>query len=174
MVIGTLLFSLLRCWFMIIGQILTLNILNIVKILFLWFFLAFSTSYLFFLLCHKRNMALIRKDIAAELARSMVLGLLFSTLTMALYECIIRWMSKSAFFDIHHAMLVHGSLVSLSNPIFYNTLSFIIVTLSALFAHHYVSPLLNCEQHHKVADRYGFCLLAISLVCWVFLWLIIA
>ncbi len=173
MVIGRIIFSLLSCWFMVIMQVLTLNFFNVIKIMFLWFFLAFSTSYLFFLLCHKRNIAHIRKEIAVELARSLGLGCLLATLTIALYQCILSWMSKSEFFDLHRPMLVHGSLIGMPNSIFYNTISFIIVTLSALFAHHYVAPLLDCNDHQKVADRYGLCLLALSLVCWVFLWLII-
>ena len=173
MVIGRIIFSLFQCWLMVVKQVLLLNFFNFIKIMFLWFFLAFSASYLFFLLCHKRNIAQIRQDIAIELSRSLGLAALLTTLVMALYECIIRWMGRSEFFDIHSAMLTHGSLMSLSNSVFYNSLSFTIVMLSALFAHHFVSPLLNCDDHHAVSDRYGMSMILISLTCWAFLWLIL-
>ena len=173
MVIGRILFSMLQCWLMVGKQIFIHNLFNLFKIVFLWFFLAFSTSYLFFLLCHSKSIASIRKELAIEIARSLGLGFMLATLLVALYECIIGWLARSEFFDIHQAILNHLSISSGSHVIFYQTISFIFVLLSALFAHHFVAPLLECKQHHIISDRYGYCILGLSLMCWIFLWLIL-
>ncbi|MFA5998841.1 MAG: hypothetical protein WC747_02405 [Candidatus Babeliales bacterium] len=170
MVLGRVFFSLVGCWIMVVKHILVLNPLYLFKVAFLWFFLAFAVTYLFFLLCHIKNMVHVRQDLAIELSKSLGFGFLTSTAFFALYECIVSMLSKSEFFAIHKSMILSMSVMNRSDMAFYKTMSFMIVFTSAYFAYNSISSLLETWCQKAVLDRYGLSIMMTSLICWGFLW----
>ncbi|MCX5924450.1 MAG: hypothetical protein NTZ68_03440 [Candidatus Dependentiae bacterium] len=170
MVLGRVFFSLVGCWMMVVKQMLVLNPLYLFKVAFLWFFLAFAVTYLFFLLCHVKNMVNVRQDLAVELSKSLWFGFLTSTVFLALYECILTMLAKSEFFAIHRYMIVSMSVISRCDKAFYKTFSFMIVFMSAYFAYNSISSLLETWCKKAVCDRYALCIMMTSLICWGFLW----
>ena len=170
MVFGRIIFSLFSCWMMVIKQMLVLNPLYLFKVAFLWFFLAFAVTYLFFLLCHIKNVVHVRQDLAIELIRSLGFGFLVSTSILALYECILSTCARSEFFTMHQSMIWSMSAMHRSDVAFYKTISFMVVFMSAFFAYNSISGLLNNWCEKTVSDRYAVCIMMTSLLCWGFLW----
>ena len=170
MVFGRIIFSLFSCWMMVIKQVLILNPWYLFKVAFLWFFLAFSVTYLFFLLCHVKNMVHVRQDLAVELTFSMSKGFLLSTAILGLYEFILSTLARSEFFKAQQSMIKSLTLINSSDMALYKSLSFMVVSLSAVFAYRSVSQLLSNWCQKAVFNRYGLCIMMISLICWGFLW----
>ncbi|HSW76334.1 MAG TPA: hypothetical protein VLG50_04790 [Candidatus Saccharimonadales bacterium] len=170
MFIGRIIFSVFACWLGVVKHIVLLNPLYLFKIGFLWFFLAFAMTYLFFLVCHRNAMIHIRRDIAIELAYSLWWGFLSSTAFVALYECILSLVVKSEFFKIHQSMIYSLSLMSGPDVTFYRILSCMIVFTSAFFAYNSVLELLSNWCEKAVFNHYGLYIVITSLICWGFLW----
>lgn len=168
MLIGTLLFDVFRLWLTIMQTVILSPIL-VIKVGFLWFGMSFAASYIFFLLVHKADVIHVRKDLAIGLARSLAMSFLLSTVLIALYEFILINVAYSKFF-VHQQSFVTSLSLMRDNPYdLYIRLCCLMVILSGLFAAHYVGAMLDQWYGAKISERYGWSILATTLLCWGFL-----
>ena len=169
MLIGTFVFSVFRLWLTLVKFIL-ISPIPFIKIGFLWFSMAFAGSYIFFLLVHKHQVLYVRKLLALNLAKSLAAGLLLSSFLVALYEFVLQNVMSSKFFSTQHGFVRNLSLIQSNVDDLYIWVSGGMVLLSGLFATHFVGGMLDQWYEESISDRYGWSVLATTLICWGFLW----
>lgn len=169
MLVGTLLFSIVR-WWLITLRLVIVNPWLILKIGILWFFMAFAVSYIFFLVMHTADVVQVRRGLALELLRSCAMSFALSLGLVALYEFIIQNLLRSKFFHDQQHLLQELTFMQHDPEILYKRLCFLMVLLSGLFAAHYVGIMLDAWYDDSVSNRYGWCITGATLICWGFLW----
>lgn len=169
MVRGSLLFSVVH-WWLVTLHLVILNPLLIFKVAFLWLSMAFAVSYIFFLLAHKADVVHVRQELVFALVRSCLLGFVLSTVLVALYESIVQNMLHSNFFQVQHPLLASWSLLHNDPDFLYKRLCGIMTVTSGLIAAHYVGLMLERWYEYQVSERYGWFIMASTLVCLGFLW----
>ena len=168
MLLGTFLFSVVRWWYTTL-KIVFLDPGMIFKVAFLWFCLSFAASYIFFLIVHKVGVLRVRKALAIALAKSVALSFIFASVLVALYEFVLQNLICSKFFIAHQSCLQNLSLVQHDPQVLYQRLCFLTVMLSGLFAAHFVGEILDNWYESYISDRYGWSIMAATLLCWGFL-----
>src|SRR3990167_3234696 len=171
MILGTIIFRVVGAWWAII-KIVALSPFMFLKASFLWFFTSFAMSYIFFLVVHKFHMIYVRKDLAIELVRSLVMGFFIATMLMAFYEFLLWNFVNSRFFAAQQQAVQNLDLLSGNYQTLYQNLCFLTVLLSGLLATHYVGKILDGVHESHISDRYGWAELAITLLCCGFIWVV--
>ncbi|MBP6891951.1 hypothetical protein KBB68_00030 [Candidatus Babeliales bacterium] len=169
MIVGTFMFRIVRWWLTLI-QMLIFNPLMILKVSFLWFCMSFAASYIFFLIVHKYDVLDVRKDLAIALGRSFLMGAFVATLLISLYQFILTDVMISRFFATQQHFIASLNMMSDEFVILYQKFCFLTVLLSGLFASHYVGEMLDAWHDDHISNRYGWSIMAITLLCWGFLW----
>ena len=169
MLIGTLLFSIVRWWLVTLRLVIVSPGL-IVKVAFLWFFMAFAISYIFFLIMHTADVVNVRRGLALELVRSCAMSFVLSLGLVALYEFIIQNLLHSKFFQTQQPLLQELTFMQHDPELLYKRLCFLMVLLNGLFAAHYVGNMLDDWYDDSVSNKYGWCIIGATLLCWGFLW----
>ncbi len=169
MILGTFIFRIVRSWWMIVAMVVS-NPLMILKVAFLWFGMSFAISYLFFLLVHKHDSLYIRRDLAIALGRSLLMGCFLATMLVALYEFIVSNVMTSDFFATQQQFIQSLNIFASEFIILYQRICFLTVLFSGLFAAHYVGEILDAWHEGHVSNRYGWTIMAVTLLCWGFLW----
>ncbi len=169
MILGTAFFKIFHWWFIIV-QMVFFNPLVVLKVAFLWLSMSFAISYLFFLLLHKHDVVQIRANLAQALGKSFVMGFFAATLLAALYQFILDNFMISKFFATQQNMIQSLHIFSSEFMDLYKKICFFTVLLSGLFAAHYVGEMLDTWYEKYIAHRYGWSIMAATLLCWGFLW----
>lgn len=169
MILGTLFFSLVQ-WWLVTLKLVFIQPWFIMKVAFLWFCMTFAITYLFFLIVHKTDVIYVRKVFAIELARSCGIGFAVASLLIALYEFILHNVLQSKFFYPQQLMLKDLTLLHHEPEALYQRLCFLMIFISGLCATHYVGQVLSQWYQEYIINRYGWCVIITTLICWGFLW----
>ncbi len=169
MIIGTFIFRIVSWWWTIVKMV-AFSPLMILKVAFLWFGMSFAASYIFFLLVHKHDVLHVRRDLAMAFGRSFLMGACVATMLVALYQFILGSVMTSKFFAAQQHFIASLNIMSDEFVILYQKLCFLTVLLSGLFAAHYVGEILDTWHDHHISNRYGWSIMAVTLLCWGFLW----
>jgi hypothetical protein len=171
MLIGTFRLSIVYWWWTITKMVI-FSPLMILKTAFLWFFMSFATSYIFFLVVHKFHMVYVRKDLAVALARSLIMGFFVALMLVALYQFILANFMTSRFFETQQNLISNLDMFSHEFIFLYQKICIFTLLLSGLFATHYVGEMLDAQHEPYISDRYGWTIMAITLLCCGFLWIV--
>ncbi len=167
MLLGTFIFSVLRIWLTLVQFIL---FSSVIKVAFLWFSMAFASSYIFFLLVHKQQVVYVRKALALNVAKSLGIGLLVSSMFIALYEFILQNMMFSKFFAAQQTFIQKSSLIQSNYRDLYIWICCSMIFLSGLFAMYFVGSMLDQWYEELISSRYAWSIFVTTLICWAFLW----
>ena len=169
MIIGTFIFRIVSWWWTII-KMMVLSPFMILKVAFLWFGMSFAASYIFFLMVHKRDVLHVRQNLARALGRSLLMGGFLSTMLLAVYQFILSNFMTSRFFETQQHFIASLHVMSDEFVIVYQKICFLTVLLSGLFAAHYVGEMLDAWHEDHISNRYGWSIMAVTLLCWGFLY----
>lgn len=169
MILGTAIFRIVRMWWFIIKEII-MNPAMIFKVGFLWLSMSFAGSYIFFLLVHKHDVVRVRKDLAVALGRSFFMGFFVATMLIALYQFILGNFIDSKFLETQQNFIASLHIFATEFVFLYQGLCFLTIILSGLFATHYVGEILDEWHEAYISNRYGWSIMAVTLLCWGFLW----
>ncbi len=148
-----------------------LDPLYIFKISFLWFLIAVTASYLYFLWTHQSYVVQIRKDLIFLLAKSLAMGLISAALLIGIYEFILQMICMSKFFSSLKGSACTISLATSKLKLF-RTIAFCEIILASFWACEYIEPFLEQWYPNRIVHGYHWFIIATAAIALSFLWLI--
>lgn len=172
MILATLIFNFFRS-FLFIFMYVASSPWYIFKMSLLWFFVALTVSYAYFLWTHQGYIIEIRKNLIVLLAKSVGVGLLCSVALIGVYEFILQMLCASKFFFATRNQICAISL--LANPLkLFQAIAFCEILFSSFWACVYVEPFLQKLYANRIVHGYHWLIIGITVLCLGFLALIAA
>jgi len=172
MILGTFIFTVFRS-FIAVMALVARNPWYLLKVAFVWFFVVMAVTYGYFLWTHQDYIAKVRKELALCLGKSLWFGFLCTAVLVGLYEFILQMLCASTLFMASADTICYLSLTQGDPMRLFRIMSTIWILLNAFWAYHFVEPLLVEWHEKRVVEGYGWLIIAVSLLCFGFLWCII-
>ncbi len=171
MILATLIFSFFRS-FLSIFRLVLYNPWYIFKMSFLWFFVAVTISYVYFLWTHQGYLVDMRKNLILLLAKSLWVGLICSMALIGLYEFILQMMCASKFFWTSKDQICAISLL-INHLKLFEAIAFCEIVFASFWACVYVEPFLEKWYAHRIVHGYHWLIIGTTAICLGF-WSLIA